>query len=270
MTLLGTYLHWPRVSYRAWKVWMRNRDVYMQTYKSNLVPPLLEPILFLAALGFTLGRFVQLGAYSSYAAFIAPAIVATAVMNVSMFECMFASFVRMYYQRTFEAIIATPLSVEDVIAGEILWGATKALIFASIMYGVILLMQLVTGITLVTSPLSILIIPFSFLAGLILSGIAMCFTARTGQIDGFNFPIFLFITPMFLFTGTFFQLSALPWPVQDLALAILPLTHIVIIMRELMLGTIAMDALWSLLWIIPVTILVWTLSINMMKKRLIV
>ncbi len=75
---------------------------------------------------------------------------------------------------------------------------------------------------------------------------------------------------MFLFTGTFFQLSALPWPVQDLALAILPLTHIVIIMRELMLGTIAMDALWSLLWIIPVTVLVWTLSINMMKKRLIV
>ncbi len=104
---------------------MRNRDVYMQTYKSNFVPPLLEPILFLVALGFTLGRFVQLGAYASYAAFIAPAIVATAVMNVSMFECMFASFVRMYYQRTFEAIITTPLSVEDVIAGEMLWARQR-------------------------------------------------------------------------------------------------------------------------------------------------
>src|SRR5713226_437778 len=143
---------------------MRNSDVYMQTYKSNLVPPLLEPILFLAALGFTLGRFVQLGAYSSYAAFIAPAIVATAVMNTSMFECMFGSFVRMYYQKTFDAIIATPLSVEDVIAGEILWGATKALIYAGIMYAVILLVQVVSGISLITSAFSILIIPFSFLA----------------------------------------------------------------------------------------------------------
>ncbi len=270
MTSLATYFHWPRVSYRAWKVWMRNRDFYMQTYKSNLVPPLLEPILFLVGLGFTLGRFVQLGAYASYAAFIAPAIIATAVMNVSMFECMFASFVRMYYQRTFEAIITTPLSVEDVIAGEMLWGATKSLIFASIMYGVILLMQLVTGIILVASFYSVLIIPFSFLAGLMLSGIAMCFTSKTAQIDGFNFPIFLFITPMFLFAGTFFQLSALPLPVQDFALAVLPLTHIVIIMRELMLGTLAIDALWSLLWMVPVTLFVWMLSINLMKKRLIV
>lgn len=249
---------------------MRNRDVYMQTYRSNFIPPLLEPILFLVALGFTLGRFVNLAGYANYAAFIAPAIVATAVMNVSMFECMYGSFVRMYYQRTFEAIITTPLSVEDVIGGEILWGATKALIFSGIMYGVILLMQLVTGITLVTSALSVLVVPFSFLAGIMLSAIAMCFTAKTAQIDGFNFPIFLFVTPMFLFSGTFFQLSALPLEIQGLALAVLPLTHIVIITRELMVGTLAMDALWSLLWIIPVTILAWILSINLMKKRLIV
>ncbi len=71
-------------------------------------------------------------------------------------------------------------------------------------------MHLVTGIPLVTSPLSILVVPFSFLAGLLLSGVAMCYTAKTAHIDGFNFPIFLFVTPMFLFTGTFFQLSALP------------------------------------------------------------
>ncbi len=267
---VADYLRWPRVSYRCWKVWMRDWDVYMQTYKSNFIPPLLEPILFLLALGFTLGKFVQLGGYGVYAAFIAPAIIATAVMNTSMFECMFGSFVRMYYQKTFDAIIATPLSVEDVIAGEILWGATKALIYAGIMYAVILLVQVVAGISLMTSALSILIIPFSFLAGLLLSAIAMCFTAKTPQIDGFNFPIFLFITPMFLFTGTFFPLTALPWQVQDIAIALLPLTHIVIITRELGNGALALDAVWSLLWIVAVTVLVWILGINLMKKRLIV
>ncbi len=249
---------------------MRDRDVYMQTYVSNFIPPLLEPILFLLAFGFTLGGFVKLGNYGNYAAFIAPAIIATAVMNVSMFECMFGSFVRMYYQKTFDAIIATPLSVEDVIAGEILWGATKALIFAGLMYAVILLVQIVMGISLITSALSILIIPFSFLAGLLLSAIAMCFTAKTPQIDGFNFPIFLFITPMFLFTGTFFPLTALPWQVQAIAYAILPLTHIVNISRELMSGALGIDAFWSLVWIVDVTILVWILAINLMKKRLIV
>jgi lipooligosaccharide transport system permease protein len=264
------YFRWPRVSYRCWKVWNRDWDVYMQTYKSNFIPPLLEPILFLLAIGFTLGKFVQLTGYGPYAAFIAPAIIATAEMNTSMFECMFGSFVRMYYQKTFDAIIATPLNVEDVIAGEILWGATKALMYAGIMYAVILLVQLVTGISLISSPLSVLIVPFSFLAGLLLSAIAMCFTAKTPQIDGFNFPIFLFITPMFLFTGTFFPLTALPWQVQDIALTLLPLTHIVIITRELMSGALAVDALWSLLWIATVTIFVWVLSINLMKKRLIV
>lgn len=246
---------------------MRDWDVYMQTYKSNFIPPLLEPILFLLALGFTLGSIVLLG---NYAAFIAPAIVATAVMNVSMFECMFGSFVRMYYQKTFDAIIATPLSVEDVIAGEILWGATKGFIFAAIMVVVILAMQLVTGTSLIASPLAILILPFSFLAGLLLSAIAMCFTAKTPQIDGFNFPIFLFITPMFLFTGTFFPLRLLPWQVQDLAYAVFPLTHIVIITRELASGALAIDALYSLVWIAAVTLVVWILAINLMKKRLIV
>ncbi len=242
----------------------------MQTYKSNFIPPLLEPVLFLLALGFALGAYIHLTGYGVYAAFIAPAIIVTAVMNVSMFECMFGSFVRMYYQKTFDAIIATPLSVEDVIAGEILWGATKALIFAAIMYVVILLVQLVSGMVLIASPLSILIVPFSFLAGLLLSAIAMCFTAKTPQIDGFNFPIFLFITPMFLFTGTFVPLSAFPWQVQYLAYAVFPLTHIMIISRDLTYGTIGIDALWSLLWIAGVTFGAWILSINLMKKRLIV
>jgi lipooligosaccharide transport system permease protein len=270
LTSLRSYLGWPKVSYRTWKVWMRDRDVYMQTYKSNFIPPLLDPILFLLALGFALGKFVQLGGYGGYATFIAPGIIATAVMNVSIFECMFGSFVRMYYQKTFDAIIATPLSVEDVIGGEILWGATKGLIFGAIVYGVILLMQVVLGISIVTSPLSVLVIPLSFVAGLLLSAVGMCFTAKTQQIDGFNFPMFLFVTPMFLFTGTFFPLSALPWQVQDIALALFPLTHVVLITRELMSGALAMDALYSALWIAAVTLLVWTLSINLMKKRLIV
>ncbi len=241
----------------------------MQAYKSDFIPPLLEPVLFLVALGFGLGQFV--GSLGDYAAFIAPAIVAIAVMNVSMFECMYGSFVRMYYQKTFDAIIATPLSVEDVIAGELLWGATKSLIFAVIMYFVILAMQVVFRITLIASPLSLLILPFSFLAGILFAAMGMCFTAKVPTIDGFNFPQFLFITPMFLFSGTFFPLSAIKIEaIRDICWWVLPLTHATNISRELASGVLGIDIVWSMIWISVVAVVFWVLAINLMKKRLIV
>lgn len=110
----------------------------------------------------------------------------------------------MYYQKTFDAMIATPLSLDDVITGELLWGATRSLIYSSVM----LLVLILFGV--VDLPLSLLIIPFSFLAGLLFACIAMCFTAITPGIDALNYPAFLFITPCFLFSGTFFPLEVLP------------------------------------------------------------
>jgi lipooligosaccharide transport system permease protein len=110
----------PKLTYRVWKVWRRNFDVFTKTIKVNFLPSLLEPILYLLAFGFGLGGFIPSIQGQSYIAFIAPALVAISVMNGSFFECTFASFVRMYFQKTFDAIIATPVSVEEVVAGELL------------------------------------------------------------------------------------------------------------------------------------------------------
>src|SRR3990170_2994522 len=119
-TVSPTRFSLPNLTYRVWKVWRRNFDVFMKTVKVNFLPSLLEPILYLVALGFGLGALVNTVDGVSYVKFIAPALVAISVMNGSFFECTFASFVRMYYQKTFDAIIATPVSVEEVIAGELL------------------------------------------------------------------------------------------------------------------------------------------------------
>lgn len=128
----------PKLSYRVWKVWMRNKDVFMKTYKTNFLPSLLEPVLYLVALGFGLGGFVDAIDGEPYIQFIAPALVAVSMMFSAYYECTFASFVRMYFQKTFDAIIATPITIEEVITGEILWGATKSLINSSIVLGVII------------------------------------------------------------------------------------------------------------------------------------
>ncbi len=260
----------PKLTYRVWKVWHRNFDVFLKTIKVNFLPSLLEPILYLLAFGFGLGGFIPSIQGQSYIAFIAPALVAISVMNGSFFECTFASFVRMYFQKTFDAIVATPVSVEEVVAGELLWGATRATINTTIVLAV------VAGFGLVSSPLFLLVIPLAFFGGLMFASMAMCFTSLAPNIDFFNFPSFLFLTPMFFLCGTFFPLTSLPMAAQGVATAVLPLTHVVNITRGLITGHLepilglnptTLLAV-SFVWIIAVTVFFFILSINLMKKRL--
>jgi lipooligosaccharide transport system permease protein len=254
----------PPVSRRAVKVWHRNLTVFIRTWQVNFFPPLVEALLYLFAIGIGIGSYVKEIDGIPYVNFIAPAILAIAVMNSAFFECTYGSFVRMYYQKSFDAMIATPLSIEDVIAGELLWGATRSVIYVVIMLPVFAVFKVIS------LPLSLLAIPLAFLGGLMFAGIAMCFTAITPGIDTLNYPSFLFITPMTLFSGTFFPLTLLPVALQYFALAVLPLTHLVAIMRMFTLATISPVLLLHLAWIVVVTVLCSIAAINLMRKRLIV
>lgn len=253
----------PDISHRAWVVWYRNWRVFFRTYLVNFLPPLIEPIIYLLAFGYGVGSYVQEVEGVPYVQFIAPALVSISVMFSAFFECTYGSFVRMYYQKTFDAIIATPVNVEEVIAGELLWGATRSLIYGTIMLFVLI------GFGVVSLPGSLLIIPFSFLAGLLFAAIGMCFTAITPGIDALNYPSFLFITPMFLVSGTFFPLSLLPPVIQTIAIIFLPLTHVVYITRSLTLATYSPLIWGSLAWIVIVTAIFSYISIYLMKRRLI-
>jgi lipooligosaccharide transport system permease protein len=254
----------PHLTGNAWTVWRRNLDVFLKTWRVNLVPPFIEPFLYLIALGFGLGGFVGYIGDVPYIDFIAPAIVAVSIMNSAFFECTYGSYVRMYYGKTFDAIIATPVSIEEVIAGELLWGATRSMIYTSLMLPVLVLFGVVD------LPTSLLLIPFAFLGGLLFASIAMCFTAVTPSIDALNYPSFLFITPMLLFSGTFFPLTVLPQALQVFAYAVLPLTHVVNICRGITLTLFSSFMLVSLAWITIVTTVLFLLSVNLMKRRLVV
>jgi lipooligosaccharide transport system permease protein len=254
----------PRITWRSWKVWHRNLTVFTRTWKVNFFPPLVEALLYLFAIGMGIGSYVREIEGIPYVRFIAPAILVIAVMNSAFFECTYGSYVRMYYQKSFDAMIATPLSIEDVIAGELLWGATRSLIYVLLMLPVLALFGVIS------LPLALLAIPLAFIGGLMFAGIAMCFTSITPSIDTLNYPAFLFITPMALFSGTFFPLTLMPVGLQYIALALLPLTHLVAIMRMFTLAAISPVMLLHLVWIIVVTIICCIAAINLMRRRLIV
>jgi lipooligosaccharide transport system permease protein len=211
-----------------------------------------------------IGTYVREIGGIPYVNFIAPAILAIAVMNSAFFECTYGSYVRMYYQKSFDAMIATPLSIEDVIAGELLWGATRSVLYVTIMLPVL------AAFGVISVPLSLLAIPLAFVGGLMFAGIAMCFTAITPGIDTLNYPSFLLITPMALFSGTFFPLTLLPEVLQYIALALLPLTHLVALMRMITLPALTGLLMLHLAWIFLVTAIFCIIAINLMKRRLIV
>ncbi|MFQ5877119.1 MAG: ABC transporter permease [Acidobacteriota bacterium] len=254
------------ISSRSLRVWQRNRDVYLVTWKTNLVPPLLEPVLYLAAFGAGIGALVKgvqyRGEVVGYAAFIAPGLLATQVMFQSFFENTYNTFVRMYYQRTFDAIVTTPLTLEDVMAGEVAWGATKGAV------GCTLMLAAISFFGLIEYPHALVIIPFSLLAGLFFAGMALCFTAIVPQIDSFNFPIFLLVMPMFLFSGTFFPLEVLPAWAQALA-EILPLTHVTRVMREACFGRLPGRLLVDLAYLAVGVVPINLLGIHLMRRRLV-
>lgn len=254
------------VSRRFLRVWQRNFVVYKKTWKIGFIPPLLEPLFYLIAFGIGLGTLVgnitYAGSPIGYTAFIAPALIAINIMQSSFFETTFSSFVRMFYQKTFDGMLATPLTVDEVISGEVLWGATKALI------GTVLMMLVISLFDLLRFPDALFLLPIAFLGGLAFACAGMICTAIVPSIEVFNLPIFLFVTPMFLFGGTFFPLSNLPAWAQTVA-QLLPLTHLVELCRAAALGQLHPAQIVSSLYLTLWTLLFFPLSILLMRRRLI-
>lgn len=257
----------PHISPRFFRILQRNSQVLRRTWKVNFLPPILEPVLYLLAFGAGLGLLVGEISYRgepvSYVAYIAPALIAINIMYNAFFENTYASYVRMYYQKTYDAIMATPLNLDEIITGEIVWGAVKSLIATTLMLAVISLFNLLVY------PQALFIVPLAFLGGLAFGSVAMCFTALVPQIEVFNFPIFLFITPMFLFSGTFFPLETLPRWAQVLA-QFLPLTHLVALVRALAMGKLQAKLLLSLFYLVIFSGITFILAILLMRRRLII
>jgi lipooligosaccharide transport system permease protein len=248
-------------SWRFYRVWQRNRDVFIRLWPAEVPGMIIEPIFILLAMGIGLGAYVGIVEGQRYIDYVAPGMIAGYAMFSASFECTYGSFVRMEYQKTYDAIIATPLSVEDVTAGEIFWGATRACLTGTVMLAIAAAFQVIH------SPWSLLIPFISFLEGMMFASIALFFTSIVPYIYSYNYYFSLFITPMFFFSGVFFPLSSFPPVVQTLSW-IAPLTPVVLLNRAVVSGNLQPQSLWSLLAILIVTAFFFSLSLFTMRRRL--
>jgi len=246
---------------KAFRVWQRNLTVYTKLYRSSIVFNFVEPMLYLVALGFGLGAFVKEINGIPYMNFIAPGIIASSSMFATVSECTYGTYVRMTYQKTFDAILATPVNVNDLIAGELLWGATKSMLYGTVVTIVI------SAFGLVDSFLIINVIPILFLSGLIFAETALIAVAVVPGIDSFSYFFTLLVTPSFLFSGIFFPLDTLPPLVANIAF-FTPLYHLVNICRSFASGSIQ-AVVWDIIWILAVAALLAPYPFRLMRRRIV-
>jgi lipooligosaccharide transport system permease protein len=247
----------------ALRVWRRNLDSWKRYALSFFVAALGEPIFYLLAIGYGLGRFVSDIGGMPYAVFLAPGIIASTAMNSATFETTFGSYTRMAEQNTYTAILATPCSVADVVAGDILWAATKSLL--SVCF--VLVVTVLFGLLRTTAVLAL--VPMGFLVGLMFGGLGMVVTARAPSYDFFNYYFTLGISVMFLFSGVFFPLDSLPAWARAFAW-VLPLTHAVTVCRALAEGTAGAGVVGDLVWMVVVTALAFGVAERLIRRRLLV
>jgi lipooligosaccharide transport system permease protein len=183
---------------RAYRVWQRHLTVYTKLYLSSIALNFVEPVLYLVALGLGLGGYITEVQGRPYINFIAPGIIASSSMFATVYECTYATYVRIFYQKTFDAILSTPVNIDDLIAGEIMWGASKSVLYGIIISGTI------SAFRLVDSPFILVVIPILFLSGLIFAEISLVCVALVPGVDSLNYFYTLFMSPMFLFSGIFF------------------------------------------------------------------
>ena len=251
---------------RALRYWRRNLEVFLATWKTTVLPPIFEPILYVIAFGGGVGMLVGSVLYRGeevpYLAFVASGMITVGVMFWAFFEGTYSTFVRFRYQRTLEAVMSTPLSPDEIILGEILWAATKGLIAGTLTSAV------VGALGLLSFPSSLLLPPVLALGGLVFGVMGVCACGLVPNINAVNVPTFLLIMPMYLFSGTFFPLDLMPPWAQAIA-SVLPLTHLVELMQALALGRPHTGLAQNVLVLAAYIAAFYVPALRLMRRRLV-
>jgi lipooligosaccharide transport system permease protein len=214
---------------------------YRRTFRASIFSSFLNPVLFLLAMGVGLGTYVdQSGTANqalgglSYLQFLAPGLLAATAMQSAAFESTFPIMGGLAWQKTFHAMHATPISARDIVLGNLVWIAIRLTSIAAIFTIVMTLFGAAA------SPLILLAIPAAVLTGMAFAAPIAAFAATQRTPEKFNAVFRFGITPLFLFSGTFFPLSNLPEMIRPIAW-LSPLWHGVELSRQLALGTIGDD-----------------------------
>lgn len=232
----------------VYSVWRRHAKVYQKTWLVNCLPPMLEPLIYLLGLGYGLtplvGEVTYAGKTVSYLQFIAPGMIGIGVLSQSYFEGAYGTFIRLNYQKTWQALLTAPLTFTEVFLGDWIWAATRGLI-AAIATGIV---EIFLGLYSVGNLL--ISFPIICLGCLLFAAMGVLTAGVVRTIDQMNVPVFLLLVPMFTLCGTYFPRDTLP-PLLGNVVSFLPLSPLVDLLR----WPLGMQQFWllPLMWMLLLT-----------------
>ncbi|MDP1594546.1 MAG: ABC transporter permease [Gallionella sp.] len=251
----------PQLSLRFLPIWRRNYMVWKKMAGPSILGHLADPVIYMLGLGYGLGGMLPEISGMSYIAFLSAGTVCYSTMNSASFEALYSGFARMHEQRTWEAILNTPITLDDIVLSEIAWAASK-----SVLSGIaVLLVIWILG--LAHSPLSLWIIPLSLLVGLCFASLGLIVTALAPGYEFFMYYFTLVITPMTLLCGVFFPVDQLPAALQTVS-AMLPLTHAVDLARPLLNNAIPVNFMADIAVLTGYALAGFYVSLVLFRRRL--
>jgi lipooligosaccharide transport system permease protein len=259
----STALPYPTLRRRLFSVWYRHVRVYTKNLVSNGLPPFLEPLLFLMGVGLGLGHYITRSMQGlSYIDFLGTGLLVTTAMFTSAFECSFGTFIRLEFEKVYDAMLAAPITVNDLLIGEMIWAGTKGFFFSF----AVLCILTAFGITHLPAGL---LAPFvGFLTGVMFATLSLWVTSFVKTINHFNFYMTGFISPMFFFSGVVFPITDLPVPVQFVA-ELVPLTHAARLVRAVTTSHYQWSLFGDLGYAVIFILIFGFLSIRRLDRRLV-
>lgn len=240
----------------------RNTRFWKKFIFASMLGNFAEPLLYLVAIGYGLGQMVGKLEGLDYVLFLATGIVSSTAMNVASFEGMYSAYSRMAVQKTWEGMLMTPLSITDVVLGESIWSAIKAVINS------VCILLVVWGLGLIPFYRILPALPVLFLSGLSFAMMALVVTSFAKGYEFFSYYMSLFLSPLMLLSGVFFPITQLPLSLQWI-MNVFPLAHTVAIIRPLLSGQ-PLIGVTSHLFVIGIYLLIaYFVSVWLLRRRLI-
>jgi len=224
------------LEWQSWAVVARHLRVYMRNWHTAFLPPAVEPVTMLLAFGVGLGGYVGTltwqGHPIEYMSYVAPGLLAYATFMTAIFQSLFAAFIRMRFQRTWEGQLTTQVALPHVVWGEVLWAGLLSTMYVVIVSAVLAGLH-AAGFLHIRVALLPALLPLVFVAGCGFAALGLCFTALVPTIDHMNLPVFLLVLPMGLLSSTYFPLAH---PVLVALNVVNPLHHLAQVFRGILLG----------------------------------
>ncbi|MGB0129331.1 MAG: ABC transporter permease [Rhodocyclaceae bacterium] len=251
----------PDLSLRFIPVWRRNFLVWRKLAIPSLLGNLADPMIYMLGLGYGLGSMLPEVGGVPYIVFLAAGTVCFSSMNSASFETMYSAFSRMNVQRTWDAILNAPLTLDDVMLAELVWAASKSLLSGAA------ILIVIAGLGLTHSWLALWLLPLVFVIGLTFAAFGLVMTALAPSYDFFMYYFTLFVTPTALISGVFFPMDQVPAMLQAVA-QVLPLSHAVALARPLLLGQVPADVMLHLAVLLAYAAVGFQVSLVLARRRL--